>query len=125
MRPPYGVPYVLQLMKRLEPCHYIIYSVVRPTVLVGNRRLSRNLLAVHDNFLDGSKLLGDGAPAVHGASEPNTGRSSLRDLGTFGFGDGVGNTLAVTDLLINLEEADRPAVADGEKEGSNILDTHV
>jgi hypothetical protein len=58
-------------MKLSEPCHYIIYSVVRPTVLFGNRRVSRDLLAVHDNFLDGSELLGDGAPAVHGASEPN------------------------------------------------------
>jgi hypothetical protein len=54
-----------------------------------------------------------------------SGRSSLRDLGTFGFGDGFGNTLAATDLLINLEDADRPAVADGEKEGSNILEMHV
>jgi hypothetical protein len=54
-----------------------------------------------------------------------SGRSSLRDLGTFGFGDDAGNTLAATGLLIYLEEAERPAVADGEKEGSNILETHV
>jgi hypothetical protein len=83
MRPPYGVPYVLQLMKRSEPCQFIIYSVVRPTVLVGNRRVSRNLLAVHDNFLDESELLGDGAPAVHGASEPNIRKALL--AGSRGF----------------------------------------
>jgi hypothetical protein len=60
-----------------------------------------------------------------GRASLTSGRPTLRDLGTFAFGDGVGNTLAATDLLINLEEAERPAVADGEKEGSNILETHV